>query len=320
MDVYIDKDNLLSLLHSSKNEMYEDCVKLMKRQLNIIFNFPKEEIKNDDIIRSWILRLTEGVGNTTKIRFLSESFPPRPLKDDCYNSFEEKELSSVYLLNDEKCDLVKKKGCILISDKGGEINTLTKLFFRQNDYLFEKKVAIDDENFKGWIYFRNLMLPLSDIIMVDNYIFEDEYLYDFNLYPLVKLLVTEVKVKLNIVFVSKPSPKVEWSEIKEHLKNEIKQITGFFPNITFIQSSEEHDRTILTNYHRIISGDSFNYFDSKGRKITKGREIYFLSLANRENYQLANRLSNDLQTLVDKLKTLNSSYIIGDRVSNLIKF
>lgn len=80
MEVYIDKDNIISFLESRSNPMFLDCEKLLRNQLDVTFNFPKMEIKNSESFRAWLPRITEGVGNTKK-KFLDTPFPDRnPLK------------------------------------------------------------------------------------------------------------------------------------------------------------------------------------------------------------------------------------------------
>ena len=53
-------------------------------------------------------------------------------------------------------------------------------------------------------------------------------------------------------------------------KKTLEKSTGMKPNVTFVTSNDNdkipHDRFIITNYRLIRSGDSFLYFDTKGKK------------------------------------------------------
>lgn len=100
------------------------------------------------------------------------------------------------------------------------------------------------------------------------------------------------------------------------------------PNVTFVlwrhkreirSIFDEHDRTLFTNYLRLKSGDSFNYFSSSGSKITNGREMDILSLASRNFYNLYKDLLQDINTYVQDCKVNKPSMIHGDKKSGLIK-
>ena len=82
----------------------------------------------------------------------------------------------------------------------------------------------------------------------------------------------------------------------------------------------EHDRTIITNYKRIYSGDTFSFFNKQGDRITKGKEIGYSSFGNAENHKLGREVFNDLQKQIDSLKANNPDYIIGDKECNYLTF
>ena len=45
MNIYIDKPNLLSVIHSVKNDRYSDCIKMLKNCFSIYFTFSKDDVK-----------------------------------------------------------------------------------------------------------------------------------------------------------------------------------------------------------------------------------------------------------------------------------
>jgi hypothetical protein len=97
----------------------------------------------------------------------------------------------------------------------------------------------------------------------------------------------------------------------------------FRPNITFVVASKErikHDRYIITNYKMFSSGDSYNYFNNQGAKITSGSWFHVYSLADNTNMANADRLLKDVQELIDTLKRINDSNIKKDRISNFLDF
>lgn len=86
------------------------------------------------------------------------------------------------------------------------------------------------------------------------------------------------------------------------------------------KSFSEHDRTIWTNYFRIYTGDSINHFNSKGEKITKGREIQLSSHLKNENSKVSNKLIEDIQANINALGGKDSEQIKGDYISGILKF
>ena len=54
MKLYIDKENLLSLLNQGEkeivSELYEEVIRLIKRHLDLIFNFDKKESLNNTLL------------------------------------------------------------------------------------------------------------------------------------------------------------------------------------------------------------------------------------------------------------------------------
>lgn len=326
MDLYIDKKNLTSLIKSRSEDIYEDCVKLMRKQFDINFNFPKEELKSDENLMLWFRKnFTQGV-EESEITF-GDPFPEKPLKSNSTSTFNSRQLSSVYLLEDESVSKLKNTGSVMIGEVGEEIETLHKLFFQQGDYLFDKTWKIGADSFNKWADLEPFSLPLTDIVIVDPYVLRSMDDCKINLIPYLKSLVKNTKTKIDVVIYTNREDCLEYSEIAPLIKKGIKQVTGVKPHLTVITYTDrrgvpsrgEHDRTILMNYKRIKSGDTFNYFKADGSIKTKGREIQYLSLARRENFDLAQELLKDLQDHIDFFKK-NNTNIEGDGKSHFLNF
>jgi hypothetical protein len=326
MDIYIDKANLISFIKSKGHELFDDCNKLLKKQLNVYFNFPKNELKESPLLLNWITTLTQGMGEHNEIKFDYKE-PARPLKSNSSNAFCVNKLTSVYLLEDDEIEKFKNAGCVLVGEVGEEIEVLNKLFVNQNDYLFEKKLRINGAGFKTWKDLEDYSLPLTDIIIVDPYITSDASLISSNLTMLLKTIAIKSKSRVNIVIYTDKNLSISYDQISPVIRKAIKQVTGIGPKFTLVtyrnqrgeETRAEHDRTILMNYHRIYSGDTLNYFDSTGKVITKGRELSFSSLANFDNFNLSRDLINDLQKNINFFKT-NNTGIEGDKISNFLNF
>ena len=327
MNLYIDIENVESLIDSRHHHLYDDCIKAMKKQFNIYFNFSKAELIKNEKLLAWFKLFSEGVSPKNKQEFASVIFPERPLKSNTYITFDFKKLSSIYLLNDERIELLKSKGAILIGAPGQEMEIFSFLFFHQGDYLFEKKLRINSPDFAKWDDLQIYSCNLTDIIIVDSYILSESDLIESNLLAFLKTISIKSRCKVNIVlYTHHDQVSLPYSELSKMVRSSIESITGISPNFTLIQYRDqkgqdvvaaEHDRTIITNYMRIYSGDSFKYFTRSGRKITKGREIHFSSLANTENFELAAELLSDLE---NKISALPGEFIEGDKKSNFIQF
>lgn len=330
MFVYIDLLNLLSLIQSAKDPQYENCISLLKENLDIKFTFSKDCIQrlNEDdknTILLWLTTMTDGNCNI----IWDSDFPKDPINTDdfkkpLYNS-------SIYLLDEEKRNIKNliEKGTLLISAKGDEIKTLSKLFIKGNQ--FTKNIF---KEIQQWDNLVKYISPCSDIIIVDSYIFASKELYDSNIVKLAKVLSSHsLNEKLNIVIVTlkkvrDPNINIEfepnWDDLYSRLRKAVYNQCNCRPNVTFIailkDNLKEHDRTIFTNYKLFSSGDSYNYFDSSGKKITSGRYLHAHSLADKDNWEDSKVFLEKIQKLVDKINTINKDCIKKDKVCNFLKF
>ena len=324
MDIYIDKSNLISFVKSKSHQLFDDCNKLLKKQLNVYFNFPKNDLKESPLLLNWITTLSQGMGEHNEMKF-DYNEPQRPLKSNSSNAFCANKLSSVYLLEDDETEKFKKAGCVLVGKVGEEIEVFNKLFLNQNDYDFERKWRINGDDFKTWSDLKEYSLPLTDILIIDPYILSnkdtDKDTIDLNLINYLNVLCLESFTKANVIIVTDPSrSSYTFDEIKKKITSKLSNQLGKRPSFTLIFTKREHDRGILTNYERIYSGDTFSFWNNKGQKITKGREISYSSLAKKENHELAINLIEDIQKTIDFLNEKNPNFIQGDKVSNFLNF
>lgn len=351
MILYLDKENLQSFIEAKKNveeNMYYECTKLIKKRLKIIFTFPKEEIEENEKISAWHTSvMTEGRGWQEDEDKYYNNFSESLQNLNGLNKFVDSQLSSIYLLNDQNLQHFPEKKGLLVGSIGNEVDTLKKLFCGPDHDLHQLYNL--RKNFPSWnkLTEDNHVLPCTDLLIVDSFLFSiQESLYEYNAYRLLEVLVGEMnQVKINIVIVTLQKSNYKddsgkyipispnFKKIREELRLKIKNKTNIEPNITFIgvpQSdgnkyqaiiiNKEHDRIVLTNYRQLRSGDSFNYFDSKNERLTKGRFLDVDSLAKLDNYEFSLSLKKDMQNLYENIKKLNPDLITGDKKSNFIDF
>lgn len=317
MVAYFDLENLKSFLQQPKDDFFHDCLKLIKKQLDLTFNFKKEDLKSSEAGLQLLKSLSEGVGEK-EIKYNEEKFPVRTLKSTTHNTFSTEELLSVYFINDESIDKLKNREELLIADIGEEMEMFKQLFLNNEDYKFEKKLLIGSE-FDAWEKLNSFYAPFIDLIIVDNYILSDNSLLESNICELAKYsLLPGVRKQVNIIVFTKDEKSlIDYSSVKSKISKAVKAHCQDEPKLTIIKHRKEHDRTVLKNHIRIYSGDSFNYFFQDGNKTTNGREISFSSIADKENYKLYLKLLDDLQNTIDNSIAAN---IIGDKKSRFLKF
>lgn len=317
MVAYFDLENLKSFLLQPKNEFHGDCIKLLKKQLDITFNFPKEKFKESDDLMNFIKVFSDGAGDKV-IKYIPEKFPTRKLKSNTHKDFTKEQLLAAYFINCEDLKKLQSKDDLLIADIGEEIELFKILFLQNDDYKFEKKLRIGSE-FQSWSDLSRYRTPSTDIIIVDNFIFSDKSLYETNFKGIISNLLKEgIRKKINIViFLKTDQENVPFAQMKSEIKKIVEEKYTDSPNVTIVKNYSEHDRTILNNCLRVYSGDTFNYFLSNGNKTTKGKEVHFSSIADKENYNLYLATLDDLQNIIGTAKSEN---IIGDKVSRFLNF
>lgn len=346
MEVYIDKSNLCSFINARKDQQYndwfDDCNRMLKRQLDVKYNFSKKEILENELLKNYFSLSGDGCGLSESDIFSLEMIPVRPIKSNSSNQFDSEQHSAIFLIDDERTSVLQEKGTSLVGQLGQEIETLKQLFCG-NDYDFHKLYNIQDpKSFPNWKQLSKdgVNLPLSDIIIMDRYIGSQEDLMEYNLIKLIEVLVEKVHGEVNLVLFCNNTYSwngkeitPNWGQIRENIRKHLKQKIGITSNVTIIFFSKtnkknnndnaniDHDRIIFTNYMMYRSGDSFCYFDSKGRMISKGKSLDVNSLAKKSNYDFAMSFIEQAQKLYNEIKQKdNSDLIIGDKKSNYINF
>lgn len=332
MRLYIDKANLISFLDSRRDveymDIYADCERMIRRQLAVQYNFPKDQCNDGGKLQAWFLNATNGCGYNESSDIFANTedsiYPPRPIKGTFYNQASQEQISSVYLVN-EQVNAIKQSHTVLIGAVGEEITILKRLFCG-TDYDYH--VCYDIRNlecFSGWQKLDDdgHVLPCTDIIITDRYLFkESDDIIQANLNTILRLFGQKKGAKINLVVVTKGEVDIVWQKRRQELSRAMKYNKYSSVNITFVLSHEcPHDRLIITNYRMFRSGDSFNYYDSKGNLKTKGDALDVDSMAKASSYRYAVQRINNVQAIVDKLKSLNrNDLIIGDKISSWIKF
>ena len=322
MDLYFDKENLFSFVSQKDKDDYVDCSRLVRRQLHVVYGFEKEEIEKWD--------------ESLRLCFLNDLVDGRGWKEeeDCYKEdyLETTGVKSdfvLYLLNDNHvADISENR----IKGKVGEELQIIKKLFCGNDYDLHCEYNLQDKSsFPSWekLELDGHALPCSDIIIRDRYLFDNQYeLVKTNLYELLKVLTKSNAVSANVVIITIGNNTTNWKNYINEIKTQCNVNITFalaYPNPSgkgFV-ATIPHDRIILTNYRRYVSGDSLVFFYANGDVLTTGDVFKVDSVADRNTQSLADAFIKNTQELCDKIRKKefgNIKYILGDKKSNLIKF
>jgi hypothetical protein len=155
---------------------------------------------------------------------------------------------------------------------------LEPLCFGRLDKLKLKCRRITPNSDFRWQELTNIELPFRHLCLVDRYLFSNEFGLRENFIPLVSALITgNASQHLQILIITE---KIKGNLNLQMLhKKVIEQLSSEFPsktiNVTITKSSpqttELHDRRIITEYLTIKSGQSFAYF--KQNKINLDTEL-----------------------------------------------
>ena len=342
MRLYIDKANLISFLDSRRDveymDIYADCERMVRRQLSVQYNFPKDQCNDEGKLQAWFLNATNGCGYKESPDVFANTqasiFPPRPIKGTFYNQISAEQISSVFLVS-EQVNAIKQSHTILIGGLGEEISTLRRLFCK-NDYDFSCKYLLLKDKFKHWeqLDHDGHILPTMDILIADRYIFGgekdiDESILEQNLYSILKLFGTKKGAKINLVIFSiGKRDSTLWEARLKKIKGCLYHNKGSV-NVTLVFYAKDrngkyshipHDRFIITNYRLFTSLDSFSYFNSINETISNGTYLQVDSLVKDENRQVVSSMLEWLQQIYNDVKKLNNDMlIIGNKESNLLQ-
>lgn len=321
MNAYIEKESLRSLISQRNDERYDECLRMLKRNLNLNFSFSKSEAIADPVIQNWTLGLTSGAG-TKKLNWSSNY--PNPKEELSIKEIKTiDQLCAVYLLDDEKPQNLAN--AMLVSHFGHELDTLMSLFVVPEDAEFQYNFSIS--RMKSWNVMQPFISPCTDLLIVDRYILSNAALLDRNLYRLIKIFVSKTKyLPINIVIVVEfgSIDTISLDDISDKIKTFVEEIVGEAPFVTFVLCKKRsrdalvHDRCILTNYRFVDSGDSLNYFTKEGYLKTGGFKLSISSLANSSDY--VQRIINDEVLSKIRNEVKSAVNIIGDKRSNFLTF
>lgn len=200
--------------------------------------------------------------------------------------------------------------------------------------LFDKSetlpVRVCENGFRSWSQLKDYLIDFSDVILIDSFILNNEETYDANLYEIIRRISKKAKEKegsINLLIVSylgeDEVKRNEGERIYKKIQSELisKESQNINLGLVFLGEKgikKEHDRTILFNFLRIKSGDSFVYFSCKGDYLTEGTDIDFQKQTRQDYCNSYNALIQSISKKINSLKKKNSIRLIGNIENRIV--
>ena len=260
MKLYIDKENIITFMsnRSENIELFEESLRLIKKNIEVHYNFPKSAIQGNTILSAWFGRM-KGDGCKFKDSFYPDAVikPERPIKSNFYINYDFDDRSSIYLLNIDKnkCNIIRDKRSILVGCPGEEME------------IFKTMLEISDRpdmmtDIESWTHYCP-KVPLTDVIISDNHYFKNKEVYEKNDNELIRALAAIPKDSISVVIITKEGevdthPRqgkpIDLKEECNNIKNLISSVSGLSKkkcSVTIITTNRTHSRHIITNYYTI---------------------------------------------------------------------
>jgi Ni/Co efflux regulator RcnB len=336
MRLLIDKENLLSLIRQSDHPLHQDAETVMLTQLDLELNFTEQEGHNDEALSMWLPILSEYKGKENNHYFLQPEEEAFELKNDVHLTWPRPHTG--FLVNSEETTVkeCQLSGQVLVYGLGKELDFFKAIFLGYPYREFHRPLLIGDTGFKKWGDLSKYVTPLTDIIIIDRFIADDPSTFEHNLLAMLKTLHFKKVSRTNIILLT-DQLKIAGTipQLIEKMKKAVASVSGCQASVTVVtwrhmkradrqaqphlKNFQEHDRTLITNYSRWKSGDSFNnYFTSQSECITDSRDFDMYSLARRENFKNAKKIIDDINRYLAYCKSKNLDHIFGDRNSGLL--
>lgn len=220
-----------------------------------------------------------------------------------------------------------------------------------------KNVSINEKFiFSNWENLNDYFTPLTDIVIIDRYIFsenleiddlknkeknkydkeleknkyfdvikKEELLVNFNksidlnFLPLIKSITSKTNSKFNLLIHTIGIKKSRNDLVFKIIEEKLK-VAKIDCNLSIVFSSDynnDHDRAIITNYLWVESGDTFNYFKDQKEFKTKGTKLEFHPLSNSINFIFSHITLDKVHNQIKDLEKNNKDLMLfGDYKAN----
>lgn len=305
ISLYTDIDNLAEIFSMKRGTPEFLGVKqFISKESKLIICEPEEVALQNELFLAIAIELTSG-DFLFEYRDENEAFLNPPFKTNLHVHFKDKR-SILFSYDNERVKLAKTKTGLLLGGIGEEIEVYNKLNFNKEFFRGDKILTIGN-SFKSYTDLKPFILPFCEIIINEPYLFRpdrnDWDIHDYidnNFKPLMKVLLSNIKSKINVVictFVNEQNqntfPYFDQNEENETNKgfsilyklccDYLSELLGadrykLWLIVSPMARKARHDRYILTNYQYIESPAGLTYFDDRGNFISRGEAIHNYSI------------------------------------------
>lgn len=181
MWLYIDKENVESMVKLGKDsDMFFECTRLIKRGIDVYYNFSKKEMVSSPLLQVWFNRTKgSGVNNRTKYSETTATVKPkRPLNCDDFGPNGEANVEAIFLLREQgDCQAIEKHNCVFIGNVGKEFSIFQKFINIEDPH---QEQANELKSWKNYLAKWCPAFPLTDIVLADPYYFIHKKVYRAN--------------------------------------------------------------------------------------------------------------------------------------------
>ncbi|RKD90016.1 hypothetical protein [Mangrovibacterium diazotrophicum] len=323
MNTYLDSAILVQFWNSFPTQ-FPDGNECEIEKWNTFWTFIKKETNlfissSEELNSIFVTKLSSGRGDY-KIEFHNG-------KSNKYfrNKVNNKSPHSFYCLSetnlDEKNKYIKKNG-YLIGFQDDFLEKWKDLKLLERPKILPVREGCRVPYFSSWQKLDEYLTPFTDLVLVDNYIFSDESMITSNFEQIITQFDKSTPVKYNLTIITFEGGrfKLNGQKLYDDIL-ELKMMNNWKCKIGLVLSTQnvkEHDRGIFTNYIRIVTGDSFNYFDSMN-KIRTHTDITFRSLANPDESNSAIEALSSIGKIIKYMvKHFEKTHVFGDIKNDLI--
>lgn len=273
LQVYFDKTCLIQLLSE-----YSEVWNLLERDIDLWLGFHQDDLFEilQTIKNPVAKKVLTGLIKDNNQRNISRQHEPLHVSDLNIDIQNPHLLFFVDKSNTECTELEQQYGWKFLNYERYQ-EEKDKLF---NTFIFNVTQETSARNrLTSWQDIALLKQPCNALVLLDNYILKDKQLNQ-NLLALLEQLIPnswlnkEQQFDLTIIT---STDKIHTNIIQDRIdaiKNYFKSKLDLNINVIHCSSSDNHDRNIFTNYLWYHSGNTFSYFNDRG-KIKKQTNLFY---------------------------------------------
>jgi hypothetical protein len=216
-------------------------------------------------------------------------------------------IHTVYFINESDVKnqtKFRKNNGFFFSFNDEYIDKWKELSFSENSVLHDRKSA-EVKNRFSWERFSDYLLPFTDVIVRDNFIFKDINHIQDKFGKLIECFNKATKVKYNLLIIfNKSNLDIAFGNNIADVYKYLEHNKIFDPNrlnLGLVHTSKEHDRFMFFNYVEVDIGK----FPDDSHRPTK---LTFFPFSDQNNFSNAEPILSDFSDIVEEGEKNKETY------------